>query len=257
MSRTLSKQELAPLLTLSLLFVDDDEGIRAGMSRSLKRRFLAYYDAPDGQEGLALYRQYRPDIIVTDVTMPVMDGLEMSRKIREENPEVPIIVNSAHNEMDFFVEAISIGIDSYILKPTDISALLFLVLKCAQPILKQRALETQNKLIQHLLDLSTSPTLIASGGKPECANQALLDFLGYSSAAELYAQFEQSGEDALTNSAIKQAEELDRLAQVRNDPDVLRRLLQNSKKKVDSFELARFDMPEIDKYVFSLKPTIN
>lgn len=253
MLRTLSKQELAPLRKLTLLFVEDDEDIRVGACKFLKRYFLSCYDAPNGQEGLEVYRRYQPDIIVTDVTMPIMDGLEMSRKIKQENENVPIIVISAHNEIEFFAEAIEIGIDNYILKPADLNALLFLILKSAQPILKQRALDSQNKLIQHLLELSSSPTLIASGNQPESANKAFLEFLGCSSEAELYAQFEHSKDAVLTDSAIKQAEQLDCLEQARTAPDVLSWVLQSGKKKAGSFEVAQFDMPDAEKSLFTLK----
>lgn len=257
MSRALSKQELAPLRKLSLLFVEDDKDVRDATCKLLKRYFRALYDAPNGQEGLGMYRQYDPDIVLTDVTMPIMDGLVMSRKIKEANENVPIIVTSAHNEIDFIAEAIDIGIDSYILKPTNLPALLYLILKSAQPILKQRALESQYKLIQHLLELSASPTLIASSGHPERANKAFLEFLGWSSEAELYAQFEQSKQDVLFDIALSQAEQLDCLEHARNTPDVLMRIIQASKKKADTFEVARFDLPDIEKYVLMLKPKLN
>lgn len=257
MSRILSKQELAPLKKLSLLFVEDDKDVREATCKLLKRYFLAMYDSPNGQEGLENYRQYRPDMVLTDVTMPIMDGLEMSRKIKEEDENVPIIVASAHNEIDFFAEAIEIGIDSYILKPTNLQALLYLILKSAQPILKQRALESQHELIQHLLELSASPTLIASSSHPEKANKAFLELLGWSSEVELHAQFEQSRQDALFDFALGQAEQLDCLERVRNTPDVLIRIFQASNKKADGYEVARFDLPDIEKYVLTLKPKPN
>lgn len=253
MTRTLSKQELATLGTLTLLFVDDDEGIRNGVSRFLKRRFRNYYEAPNGREGFALYQQYRPDVIVTDVTMPVMDGLEMARRIKADDESMPIIVNSAHNEMDFFAEAIEIGVDAYILKPTDLHALLFLILKSVQPLLKQRALENQNRLIQHLVELSASPTLIANGDRPECANRALLDLLGCSSPEQLLAQFE----DATTSAAIREAQQLDCLDQARTSADIMSRVLQRSGKPPGAYEVARFDLPELERSVFCLKPTVN
>jgi len=252
-----NRQELAPLQKISLLFVEDDKDVREATAKLLKRYFLSLHDAPNGQEGLEFYRQYKPDIVLTDVTMPIMDGLEMSRKIKEENESVPIIVTSAHNELDFFVEAIDIGIDRYILKPTNMGALLYLLLKSAQPILKQRTLESQRQLIQHLLELSSSPTLIASSSHPEIANKAFREFLGCASDAELRAQFERAKETALIDSAIKQAEQLDCLEQARSNPDVLSRILQSSNKKIDSFEVARFDMPDVEKYMFTLKPKLN
>lgn len=257
MPRAPTKQELTPLRRISLLFVEDDNDIRSGMRRYLRRYLLSYYEAPNGQEGLEMYRQYQPDIIVTDISMPIMDGLEMARKIKQENENVPIIVTSAHNEMDFFAEAIEIGIDAYTLKPTSMDALLFLILKSAQPMLKQRALESEEKLVHHLLALSSSPTLIVSGSQPERANQAFLDLLGFSSEADLYAQYQQSEDAALTDSAIKEAEQLDCLAQARNHPDVLYRVLRSGNKAVDSFEVATLDMPDIEKCVYTLKPTLN
>ncbi len=254
---TISKPELAPLHKLSLLFVDDEEDIRRGTSRYLQRHFLAYHDAPNGQEGLEKFRQYRPDIVVTDVTMPVMDGLEMARRIKAEDESVPIVVISAHNEIEFFAEAIEIGIDSYILKPANMSTLLFMILKSAQPIIKQRIVDTQNKLIRHLLELSASPTLIASSSHPETANKAFLELLGCHSDVELYTQFEQSREALLTDSAIRQAEQFDCLEKARNDPDVLSRLLQSNAVKMGGYEVSQVDLPDIEKSVFTLKPKLN
>lgn len=257
MLRTPSKQELAQLRAITLLYVEDDNDIRIATGRCLKRHFLSYYEAPNGQEGLEMFRQYKPDIVLTDITMPIMDGLEMSRRIKQEDENVPIIAISAHNEIDFFVEAIEIGIDHYLLKPTNLGVLLFMILKSAQPILKQRALESQDRLIQHLLELSSSPTMIASNGHPERANKAFLDFLGCSSESALYTQFEQSTDSTLTDSAIKQAEQLDCLRQARNDPDVLSRLIQSSNKKIDSFEVSEFSMQDIDKSVYTLKSKLH
>lgn len=257
MPRALTKQELAPLRKLSLLLVEDDKDVREATRKLLNRYFRALHDAPNGREGLETYRQYRPDMVLTDVSMPVMDGMVMSRKIKEEDENVPIIVSSAHNEIDFFAEAIDIGIDSYVLKPTNLQALLYLILKSAQPILKQRALESQEKLIRHLLELSASPTLIASDSRPEGANRAFLELLGWSSEAELLAEFEQSRQDALFGFALSQAEQLDCLERVRNTPDVLIRIFQASNRKADGYDVGRFDLPDIEKYVLTLKPKPN
>lgn len=240
-----------------MLFVDDDELIRDGMSRALKRHFISYYDAPNGEDALEIFHRHRPDIVVADVTMPVMDGLELARKIKQEDRDVPVIINSAHNEIVFLADAIEIGIDSYILKPTEIAALLALCLKCAQPILKQRVVESQDKLIRHLLGLANAPTFIACGRNLESANTAFLDFVGYSSEAELQAQFEQMNGRTLNDPSTAQTEQCNCLEPAGNASDILNQVLQLSKNQVDFGNLTRFDMPGTDKSVFTLRQITN
>ena len=106
--------------TLTLLYVEDEEEVRRELARYLSRRFARVDVAANGQEGLELFRQHGGyDIVVTDVRMPVMDGLSMAAAIREIEKEVPVIVITAYNEVDYFVRAIEIGIDRYITKPVD------------------------------------------------------------------------------------------------------------------------------------------
>ena len=83
----------------------------------------ALFLAADGEEGLARYRERHPDIVVTDIAMPVMDGLQMCRKIRELNGTQQIAVVSAFNDAKTLKEAIDLGINHYIFKPIEASSL--------------------------------------------------------------------------------------------------------------------------------------
>jgi len=109
---------------LSILYVEDDSLIRAGIADFLRRRTSQLYLAENGQEGLDTFIKCRPDIVITDILMPVMDGLQMAQEIKALDPNVPIIVTTAFNESDLFIKAIDIGIDKYILKPLDRTRLL-------------------------------------------------------------------------------------------------------------------------------------
>ncbi|MEA3314795.1 MAG: response regulator [Campylobacterota bacterium] len=130
------------LSQIRLLYVEDDESIRAVLSRGLKRRVKDIEVAIDGEDGLEKYLSFKPDIIVTDIKMPKMSGLEMSSKIREIDSTIPIIITSAHSESDTLLQAIEIGINGYVLKPIDKDKLFQTIYNYA----KVRVLEKEIKL---------------------------------------------------------------------------------------------------------------
>jgi len=102
-----------------LLYVEDDEVIRTFLSKRLEPRVKKLYLAKDGQDGLAKFKEFQPDIVLTDVTMPLMNGIEMSEEIKKIDENIPIIIASAHNDSKFLLDAIALGIDGYLLKPID------------------------------------------------------------------------------------------------------------------------------------------
>ena len=75
--------------------------------------------AENGQQGLELYREKRPDIILSDIMMPVMNGLEMTREIRKLDRDSQVIMLTAYSDTDYLLECISLGINQYVQKPVD------------------------------------------------------------------------------------------------------------------------------------------
>jgi PAS domain S-box-containing protein len=108
---------------LAVLYVEDDEEIREQLAQFLRRRVGKLYTADNGRSGLEAYHRYRPDIVVSDIRMPEMDGLEMAERIKRASSPAPIILTSAFSDTDYFLRAIDIGIDKYVLKPIRIDAL--------------------------------------------------------------------------------------------------------------------------------------
>ena len=102
---------------LSVLYVEDDADVRNGIATILRKFFAKVELAEDGQEGLEKFNSDNFDIVLTDISMPNMNGVEMSALIKEENCEQPIIVLSAHNEGDYLIDLINIGVDGFLLKP--------------------------------------------------------------------------------------------------------------------------------------------
>ena len=128
------------LKTLTLLFVEDEKDAREQCGEFLSRYAGTLLTAENGAEGLAAYRLHRPDIVVTDIHMPLMDGLSMSSAIRDLDPSVPILVVTAFDEANYLKRAINIGIDHYVCKPVDSSLLRTALLKCAATLLSQKQL---------------------------------------------------------------------------------------------------------------------
>jgi PAS domain S-box-containing protein len=104
------------------------------------------YTATNGIEGVAVFREKKPDIIITDIMMPQMDGLEMIRKIKEIDPQVKAIMISGHSEADYFIRSIDLGVDGYLLKPVDNKRLENKITELGRHILlQQKVVETEKK----------------------------------------------------------------------------------------------------------------
>ncbi|MBF0328664.1 MAG: response regulator [Nitrospirae bacterium] len=139
-------------LDLKILYVEDDSETQRIIADILKRRFSELHTASNGSEGLSLYEQLRPDIVVTDIRMPEMNGIEMARKIMEINSDARIIITTAHSDTEYLIDAINIGVGQYVLKPIDTNVLLNSVSKCARTLLLQKEREILIKQLQEALD---------------------------------------------------------------------------------------------------------
>lgn len=130
-------------LDISVLFVEDEELLRAIYERILDKLVNRLYVAPNGKEGLNAYHEYHPDLIITDIMMPVMDGLEMVEHIRQEDNDVRLVILSAYGEAEYFMDAIKIGVNSFLLKPVETKKLTSLVQELANGILLERKVKEQ------------------------------------------------------------------------------------------------------------------
>ncbi len=109
--------ETKDLKQFSILLVDDDEIVMTIIYSMIKDIFGIIYKAKDGLDGLKLFKDKKPDIVLSDIYMPNMDGFEMSQAIREYSPKTPIIMASVSYEHETLLKAIDIGITNYITKP--------------------------------------------------------------------------------------------------------------------------------------------
>lgn len=122
----------------TILYIEDDEGVRTINSRFLSRMFNELYEAKDGQEGYELYKKHHPDIILTDINMPRLDGITLAKKIRKEDKNTKIIVSTAFSDKSYLLEAIELNLEKYIIKPLTSRNLLPALNKAVESLLEER-----------------------------------------------------------------------------------------------------------------------
>ena len=105
------------LKNLTVLLVEDDSDSKKIMHDVLSDNFEKGFTAQNGDEGLKKFKKYNPNMVITDVFMPISDGLDMTRYIKEISKDTPVIVLSAHSEKETLLKAIDVGVDKYLIKP--------------------------------------------------------------------------------------------------------------------------------------------
>ena len=108
---------LNKLKDYTLLFVENEKGIRENFSEFFTLLFKETYIASDGVEALELYKINKPNLIITDIKMPNMDGIELVKTIREDDMDTSIVVISAHTNLDFLLSSIPLNLIQYVIKP--------------------------------------------------------------------------------------------------------------------------------------------
>ncbi len=141
------------LKSISLLYVEDEDDIREFTAKTLKSLVKNIVLAVDGEDGLKKMKE-NPciNIILTDINMPKMNGLEMCEEIRKYNKDIPIVITSAHRDSAFFKQAIEVGVTAYALKPIDLYQLINSLVKAIEPIFLRQKLEKVNGVLEHRIE---------------------------------------------------------------------------------------------------------
>lgn len=170
---------------VSILYVEDDPITRDLICTMIPVKFpgLNLLAAENGHSGLALYKEHRPDIVLTDISMPVMDGIRLASEIRMLNPEASIIVITAHSDTRYLLNAIDIGINRYVLKPIDQEKLFEAIEDCVARITLERHVRKQSEYICKLTRaVEQSPCMVIitdAKGVVEYVNPKFTEITGY------------------------------------------------------------------------------
>lgn len=157
MSASITSEQLRYLRqagsTISVLYVEDDLQIRTEMVNYLSKIFSDIESCSDGEEGLAAYKNGQFDIVISDILMPKLNGIDMLSEIKKINHSQEMIITSAYTESNYFIDAIALGIDAYILKPITHPQIIEVLYKTVSKIIQNRENDEYRIHLESLVDL--------------------------------------------------------------------------------------------------------
>jgi len=142
-------------MSYKVFFVEDEIITREGIRDNVDWRASGFEfcgEATDGEMALPLLRTAQPDVLITDIKMPFMDGLQLSKIIRERMPWIKIIILSGHDEFEYAQKAIGLGVNDYLLKPVTVQKLQTTLQKLALQLDKERKEQAEIKRLQEQME---------------------------------------------------------------------------------------------------------
>ena len=166
--------------TMRLLYVEDDEPLQSELALMLSDFFDTIVLASDGEEGLEKFLQEPFELVITDIKMPKMDGIEMIRAIKKTHPSQPIIVTSAYNEAEYLLQLIDLGVDGFITKSLSSEHIFHTLAKNVERIHASRELGRYQKKLEELNAALEEEVLT----KAKALKQSYVKALAYQKAFE-------------------------------------------------------------------------
>ena len=148
------------LQNLTVLYVEDEQLTMETVVEMLEDRVRQLYTAANGQEGLLSFVKYKPDVVVTDILMPKMDGLQMAKSIRSIRRDTPLIITTGIEDIHHLQQALELGVSSYVTKPIFPQSIFAALARIAEDIQKQRELIKQKRLNELLLNSLPHPAML-------------------------------------------------------------------------------------------------
>ena len=138
---------------MRLLYVEDERLIRESVAKQIQKMFpLEVFTACHGEEGVELFKKYKPEIVLTDIRMPVCDGLEMTRQIRELSQDTMIVIVTAYADFEYARSALQYQVHDFLIKPITIKSVQETVCELIEMV-KAKNIDRDNKLQIQISDM--------------------------------------------------------------------------------------------------------
>ena len=148
---------------IKLLYIEDNEEARISTLKLLSEFFKDILVGEDGVDGLKLFKNNEVDLIISDINMPNLNGLDMIEEIRKEDKEIPVILLSAYSEIEYFKRSISLGVDGYLFKPLDFEQFVELMYKIIDKISTHKELEAKINFLQQYEEATNDISIVSKG----------------------------------------------------------------------------------------------
>lgn len=252
------------LKKLSVLYVEDNESVREQVLFSLTQFVKQVWIAENGQIGKELYFKHKPNLIITDIQMPIKDGLSMLEEIKVTCPDVISIVLTAFNDTDYLFKSIELGINHYLTKPIDLSKLFHQMEAIAEQIELKKKTLWQNRLLEQYKSMIDSASIVCKfniHGLITFVNQNFVESTGYSTEEALENTMailwkEPDADQTFTEcmNAVDKLESWRGMIEGKDKDDNLLMIdtyllpLENIEGDVDEFMLMALDVTELYRY---------
>ena len=186
----------------TVLYAEDNENLRNQTSRLLKKFFDCVYVAQNGAQGVELFAQYRPRIVITDLRMPVLDGFQMCEQIKKMMHDVKIIITTAHDEKEYLLQGIHYGVFQFLKKPLVIEYLLDALVRSLQSLEAERHARVFGTEIEKIFNYQSNLLALLKEERVVFANPKFLTFFGVPSLAHYQEVFPDFGEHLLAHEGF-------------------------------------------------------
>ena len=177
----------------SVLYAEDNKALRVNATKLLKKIFDNVDNASDGEEALVLLKEKPIDILLTDIKMPKMDGLELAKNVKNTSPETKVIVMSAFDEAEYLMDAIKVGVFRFLKKPVNVNELTDVLYDALFELKNEQTTKLFYTHLKHTFNYQSSMVIMLNEMKPVLANQVFLDFFDVIDVEEFRNKYEDIG----------------------------------------------------------------
>lgn len=186
----------------TLLYVEDNEKLRQQGTQLFRKFFAEVFVAEDGFVGLELFKKHHPLLVVTDIKMPKLDGLEMTRRILKISPETKVLITSGHTDSEILLQAINSGVYRFLVKPLSVTKLSTLLIEVLEAI----ELEAEERMfdfyVENIFNYQNSLIILYKGNQPVIVNERFLDFFQTESLSEYISHYGNLGKHFLEHKGF-------------------------------------------------------
>jgi len=239
---------------MSILYVEDNSGLRKQASKIFQKFFKNVYIAQDGAEGMTLFKKYDPQIVITDLRMPNMGGLEMSKQLKDLNPNAKILVTSAFDDKEKLLECIRFGATNYLKKPIPVDTLIKTLYEITKGIYEEENRKLFDQYIGDSFEYQDDILILVENSDVLIVNKKCLDFFNKKNIDEFKEFFLNFSQELLPhNNFLSPQTDKNWLETLKiNSGKLYNVLLKNQKDKERHFILKSSKIPNKDElYIFS------
>lgn len=222
------------LKQITLLYIEDDGNIRASMETLFKKMFKNVFIGINGEDGYQRFieNQNVIDIIISDISMPILNGIEMTALVREIDPHIPIIFTTAHSDAEFFLEAINHNIFHYAIKPINLKQLMIAVQDATKKRFDSKIIKAKELENSRYIEIFNQIALVFKidlEGKIIYVNEVLTQTSGFSEEELL-----ESHHNILRDKSVSSGT-LENISQTLKEGNIWKGKIKNCSKNGESY----------------------